>query len=30
MDHHEYIRELKGMDLHEILIHLIHICVLVE
>jgi hypothetical protein len=30
MNHHEYIRELKGMDLREILIHLIHICVHVE
>jgi hypothetical protein len=27
---HEYIRELKRMDLREILIHLIHICVHVE
>jgi hypothetical protein len=30
MNHHEYNRELKRMDLHEILIHLIHICVHVE
>jgi hypothetical protein len=30
MNHHEYIRELKRMDLCEILIHLIHICVHVE
>jgi hypothetical protein len=30
MNHHEYIKELKRMDLHEILIHLIHICVHVE
>jgi hypothetical protein len=26
MNHHEYIKELKRMDLREILIHLIHIC----
>jgi hypothetical protein len=30
MNHHEYNRELKRMDVHEILIHLIHICVHVE
>jgi hypothetical protein len=30
MNHHEYNRELKRMDLREILIHLIHICVHVE
>jgi hypothetical protein len=30
MNHHEYNRELKRMDLHKILIHLIHICVHVE
>jgi hypothetical protein len=30
MNHHEYNRELKRMELHEILIHLIHICVHVE
>jgi hypothetical protein len=30
MNLHEYIKELKTMDLHEILIHLIHICVHVE
>jgi hypothetical protein len=30
MNHHEYIRELKRMDLHKILINLIHICVHVE
>jgi hypothetical protein len=30
MNHHEYIKELKRMDLCEILIHLIHICVHVE
>jgi hypothetical protein len=30
MNHHEYIRELKRMDLSEILIHLIHICIHVE
>jgi hypothetical protein len=30
MNHHEYIKELKIMDLREILIHLIHICVHVE
>jgi hypothetical protein len=30
MNHHEYIKELKRMDLHKILIHLIHICVHVE
>jgi hypothetical protein len=30
MNHHEYNRELKIMDLREILIHLIHICVHVE
>jgi hypothetical protein len=30
MNHHEYIRELKRMELHEILIHLIYICVHVE
>jgi hypothetical protein len=30
MNHHEYIRELKIMDLHKILIHLIHIYVHVE
>jgi hypothetical protein len=30
MNHHEYIKELKIMDLHEILIHLIHICIHVE
>jgi hypothetical protein len=30
MNHHEYIKELKRMDLREILIHLIHICVHAE
>jgi hypothetical protein len=30
MNHYEYNRELKIMHLHEILIHLIHICVHVE
>jgi hypothetical protein len=30
MNHHEYNKELKRMDLREILIHLIHICVHVE
>jgi hypothetical protein len=30
MNHHEYNRELKRMDLREILIHLIYICVHVE
>jgi hypothetical protein len=30
MNHHKYNRELKRMDLCEILIHLIHICVQVE
>jgi hypothetical protein len=30
MNHHVYIRELKIMDLREILIHLMHICVHVE
>jgi hypothetical protein len=30
MNHHEYIKELKRMDLREILIHLIHICIHVE
>jgi hypothetical protein len=30
MNHHEYNRELKRMDLCKILIHLIHICVHVE
>jgi hypothetical protein len=30
MNHHEYIRELKTMDLREILTHLIHIYVHVE
>jgi hypothetical protein len=30
MNHYEYNRELKRMDLHEILIHLIYICVHVE
>jgi hypothetical protein len=30
MNHHEYIRELKRMDLHKILIHLIYIYVHVE
>jgi hypothetical protein len=30
MNHHEYIRELKRMDLRKILIHLIHICIHVE
>jgi hypothetical protein len=30
MNHHEYNRELKRMDLREILIHLIHICVHIE
>jgi hypothetical protein len=30
MNHHEYIRELKRMDLREILIHLIHIYIHVE
>jgi hypothetical protein len=30
MNHHEYIKELKRMDLYEILTHLIHICVHVE
>jgi hypothetical protein len=30
MNHHEYNRELKRMDLRKILIHLIHICVHVE
>jgi hypothetical protein len=30
MNHHEYNRELKRMDLHEILINLIHICIHVE
>jgi hypothetical protein len=30
MNHHEYIRELKRMELCEILIHLSHICVPVE
>jgi hypothetical protein len=30
MNHHEYNRELKRMDLHKILIHLIHICVHLE
>jgi hypothetical protein len=30
MNQHEYIKELKRMDLREILIHLIHICIYVE
>jgi hypothetical protein len=30
MNHHEYNRELKRMDLREILINLIHICIHVE
>jgi hypothetical protein len=30
MNHHEYIKELKRMDVREILIHLIHICIHVE
>jgi hypothetical protein len=30
MNHHEYIRELKRMDLRKILIHLIHISVHIE
>jgi hypothetical protein len=30
VNHHEYNRELKRMDLCEILIHLIHICVHIE
>jgi hypothetical protein len=30
MNHNEYIRELNTLDLHELLIHLIHICIHVE